>query len=231
AAALRPRYYVEVEKRVYLSVVEDSVLVGIPDVSVFSRQPAPQPETDKMAIATLPSAFEPITVTVPVVEEVQERYLEIREVGSDVVITTIELLSPKNKQAGEGRNAYLQKRQQILASLTHLIEIDLLRAGLSMPLQGAEVTPDYQILVSRADQRPKAQLYAFGLHDPIPTFPLPLRSGDQEPLVNLKEILEGVYDRAGYDLRINYAESPQPALTSEHEAWVDALLKEAGLRS
>lgn len=46
AVALRPRYYVEVEKRVYLSVLEDSILVGIPDVSVFSRQPAPQQETE-----------------------------------------------------------------------------------------------------------------------------------------------------------------------------------------
>jgi hypothetical protein len=54
--------------------------------------------------------------------EIRERYLEIREGGSEVVITVMELLSPKNKQAGEGRNAYEQKRRSILGSSTHLFD-------------------------------------------------------------------------------------------------------------
>ncbi len=34
---------------------------------------------------------------------VNERYLEVREMVTDKVITAIELLSPKNKKSGEGR--------------------------------------------------------------------------------------------------------------------------------
>jgi Protein of unknown function (DUF4058) len=99
---------------------------------------------------------EPMLVEIPLAEEVQERYLEIREVATGRVVTMIELLSPKNKRSGDGRDAYSQKRQRIMLSQTHLVEIDLLRSGETLPMVGA--TPsDYRILVSRSDRRPQAQ--------------------------------------------------------------------------
>lgn len=161
----------------------------------------------------------------------RESYLEIREGTSGSVITTIELLSPKNKRSGEGRNAYCADRQQVLASYTHLIEIDLLRSGNPMPIYGSEVNTDYCILISREDRRPTAQLYAFNLQDSIPAFALPLKLGDTEPLVELKPILDGVYDRAGFDLRLDYTHSAQPPLLREDAAWANALLQAKGLRS
>lgn len=149
ALPLRPNYYVAIEKRTYM-VEPDSVLAGIPDVSVFSKSAANrQGDESQAATAVLPSASEPLTVTVPLMEEMQERYLEIREVKTGAVITTLEVLSAKNKRAGEGRDAYLRKRQQVLTSLTHLVEIDLLRAGKPMPIQGNMPSADYRILVSR----------------------------------------------------------------------------------
>ncbi len=62
-------------------------------------------------------------------EEVKERYLEVRETKTDAVITVIEILSPKNKRKGKGRSVYEQKRHSILGSMSNLVEIDLLRAG------------------------------------------------------------------------------------------------------
>ena len=100
-----------------------------------------------------------------------------------------------------------------------------------MPIQGNPANADYRILVSRGDRRPTAQLYPFSLPDSIPNFPLPLKTGDREPLVNLGEILNGVYERAGFDLRIDYTQPVQPALSQEDEAWIDTRLKEVGLRS
>ncbi|GAB4383622.1 MAG: DUF4058 family protein [Elainellaceae cyanobacterium] len=232
ALPLRPNYYVAVEKRTYMAEPDDSVLVGIPDVSVFSKSGVNrQGDEAQTATVVLPSASEPLTVMVPLMEEMQERYLEIREVKTGAVITTLEVLSPKNKRAGEGRDAYLRKRQQVLTSLTHLVEIDLLRAGKPMPIQGNPANADYRILVSRGDRRPTAQLYPFSLHDPIPNFPLPLKAGDMEPLVNLGEILNGVYERAGFDLRIDYMQPLQPPLSEASMTWVDGLLREAGLRT
>ncbi len=229
APPLRPNYYVAVEKRTYMAEPEDSVLVGIPDVSVFLKSAQNQQGETSAATAVLPSS-EPLTVAVPLMEEAQERYLEIREVKSGAVITTIEVLSPKNKRSGARREAYLRKRQQVLASLTHLVEIDLLRAGKPMPIQGDVPDAAYRILVSRGDRRPTAHLYACTLRDAIPCFPLPLKAGDEEPVVNLNEILNGVYERAGFDLRIDYGQPVQPALAQEDAAWVAERLRGVGVR-
>jgi hypothetical protein len=186
-----------------LSGKDDSLLVGIPDVAVVAKRTAEQPS---VATVTLISP-ESITVTVPMAEEVQERYLEIREVATGVVITAIEILSPKNKQAGEGRQAYERKRNQVLASLTHLVEIDLLRGGQPLPIVGV-ARSDYRILVSRSDLRPSAQLYAFSVRQMLPNFPVPLKTGEDEPGLNLQGVFEKIYERGRYHLAIDYTKPP-----------------------
>jgi Protein of unknown function (DUF4058) len=153
------------------------------------------------------------------VEKVIERYLEIREVATGQVVTTIELLSPKNKRTGEGRTAYERKRNQILASATNLIEIDLLRGGKSLPIEG-EVLGDYRILVCRGNQRPMGDLYAFGLREPIPTIAVPLLPGEVEPSLVLQKVMDYVFDRGRYHLAIDYQQPLQPQLS------VDACLSD-----
>jgi hypothetical protein len=157
------------------------------------------------------------------VEQVTERYLEIREVATGQVVTTIELLSPKNKRAGEGRMAYERKRNQILASATNLIEIDLLRGGKSLPIEG-EVLGDYRILVCRGNQRPMGDLYAFGLREPIPTIAVPLLPGEAEPSLVLQKIMDYVFDRGRYHLAIDYQQPLQPQLSADDRAWVETRL-------
>lgn len=161
--------------------------------------------------------------------EIREGYLEIREVATREVITVVELLSPTNKRPGKGRDTYEAKRREVLASRTHLVEIDLLRAGEPMPVSGG-VTRNYQILVSRGDRRPQAELYAFNLQDPIPTFPLPLKAQEMEPIIDLHPLLDIVYDRAGYDVVIDYNHEPVPPLDEPAMTWTDHLLQQVALR-
>jgi hypothetical protein len=116
--SLIPKYRAAVEKRVY----DDALLVGIPDASVFQQTPEAEPSS----VVTTGVLSKPIRVTVPLTEEITERYLEIREVKTGRVVTVVEVLSPKNKRVGEGRDKYLTKRQKVLNSATHLVEIDLL---------------------------------------------------------------------------------------------------------
>lgn len=228
APTLLPNYYVAIEKRVYLSTPEDSLLIGIPDVSVIAPEvkSAQELEQNPTSTATLSKPDEAQTVTVALAEEVEERYLEIRETKTGRVVTVIELLSPKNKRAGEGKESYLRKRQSILTSATHLVEIDLLRGGKPMPMQGVTQFKDYRILVSRWDNRPHAQLYAFNLPDAIPKVELPLQGGDQSLVFDLKPILDGVYDRGGYHFRIDYNRATVPALSRKAAAWVNMLLSD-----
>lgn len=230
APYLRPKYRVAVEQRVYQSASDEALLVGIPDVSVKRTSAAETPSKAAMLTVAVPS-ISPTKVTVPMLEEVQERYLAVREVGTQAVITVIELLSPKNKRSGEGRRAYENKRQEILSSLTHLVEIDLLREGQPMPIVGAQVRSDYRVLVSRSDDRPIADLYAFNLPDPIPTFLLPLHPEDAEPTVDLQTLLQAIYERAGLDLAINYNSDPIPPLNESNQIWMETLLKQQQLRA
>ncbi len=137
---------------------------------------------------------------------------------------------PQNKQSVVGRLQYKTKRQKILRSDSHLVEIDLLRQGKSMPILETDIHNDYQILVSRSNIRPKAELYHFNLQDKIPQFILPLRSEDTEPIVDLQTLLHEIYDQGGYDLRLDYSRSPVPSLSGKDTVWVDELLKREGLR-
>lgn len=153
-------------------------------------------------------------------EEVQERYLEVREVGSGQVVTVIEVLSPKNKRAEEGRQAYLSKRQRILASQTHLVEIDLLRAGEPLPIASL-----YRIIVSRSQYRPKAELYPFGLRQPLPTIVVPLLPGDEEPTLAMQSILELVYRRGRYHQAIDYDQPAIPPIPKSELEWASSQIE------
>lgn len=217
---LQPKYYVAVETRTYLDDDNPELLVGIPDAIVLAASKTPSTE-----LSTVATQSRPQPIQLPMTVEVEERYLEVREVGTHQVITVIEVLSPKNKRTGEGRLAYQKKRQRVLGSSSHLIEIDLLRENAPMPMIGVQEQSDYRIVVSRATTRPTADLYAFQLQEPIPRFPLPLKPDDPELEVDLQAILLGVYDRGSYQLRIDYRQPvPPPKLSEAEQQWVNKVL-------
>jgi len=223
---LRPKYRVAIEKRVYQDAAED-LQIGRPDAAIFRAiaEPNRLPQRQGQVLV------EPVMVELPMPEEVTERFLEIREVGTGEVVTTLELLSPSNKRAGKGRQLYEKKRLKVLGSQTHLVEIDLIRAFGPLPLRGATATSLYRILVSRVEQRPLAALYSFNLSDPIPSFPLPLQPADPSVWVDLQDLVSGVYDRASYDLAIDYQLDPTPPLSASDDAWAKAWLIAQGRRS
>lgn len=225
---LRPKYRVAVEVRMYETIDENSLVVGIPDVIVKSRQTVSDSTMRNVAVAT--PTPEPVKVKVPMPVSIKEGYLEVREVGTEELVTTIEILSPTNKRQGKGRRIYEKKREQVLASLSNLVEIDLLRKGDFMPMTGENIQSHYRILVCRGNRHPIADLYAFNLQDAIPAFPLPLRSGDSEPVIDLQALLNEIYDASGYDLVVDYSQEALPALSEADAVWADALLREKGLR-
>lgn len=227
APKLRPRYLVRVERRTFLDEPGEAIFVGLPDLAVHGPPTAHVRASD--AAETGPRAGA-VSVQIPMPLEVREAYLEIREAPTGHVVTVVELLSPSNKIPGEGRDLYGRKRRTVLASLTNLVEVDLVRIGEPPPFRGNAGESDYRILVSRSERRPRADLWAFGLRDPIPAFDLPLRGGDAEPTVNVREIIDQVYDGAAYDLEIDYRTDPFPPLAEAHRAWADALLRAASLR-
>ena len=222
---VRPKYRVAVEQRTYLAVMtpDEYELVGKPDVLVVAprhqAQFAPAPGT---AVGVTPHIAE-----LPMPEEITERYLVVRAVVTGEVITVMELLSPTNKLTREGRLQYERKRLEVLGSATHLIEIDLLRAGVPFPFRVRDpvARSDYRILVSRAHHRPQAEVYLFTIRDPIPAIPVPLQPGEAEPLLALNDLVHDVYDRAGYDLTVDYHQPPPPPQICEQDVeWMQQRL-------
>lgn len=224
APRLRPRYYVAIEERTYTLEPGDLVLAGRADLAVVGAA------GDTSAPMLDPSAPGGVIVSVELPDQIRETYLEVRAAGSGQVITLLEMLSPTNKRPGEGRGQYLRKRRAVLASLTHLVEIDLLRASEPMPVSGWNGRSDYRLMISRGELRPRALLLPFSLRQAIPAFALPLRPGDDEPQVELGLLLHALYDRGGYDLRLDYAAEPDPPLAGDDAAWANTLLRDARLR-
>jgi hypothetical protein len=216
---LRPYYRVAIEQRIYLSSPGESQMI-IPDVTV--TQQSLKRSNPSTATITKPTT-QPISIELELPEEVRESYLEVREISTGRVVTVLELLSPKTKRNGEGRSAYERKRNQVLASVTHFVEIDLLRRGLAFEERG--LIDPYYVLTARGDCRPNADLYSFGLRESMPSFPMPLANNSTEPIVQLQNIFNGVYDRAGFDLAIDYRQPiPKPALSAEDETWAKDLI-------
>ncbi len=227
---LRPKYRMSMEQRVYTDTNNDDnlELVGIPDNVVFSPSSTPTKTPSNVAVA--PPKVKPLTISLPQPQTVKEWYLKVKNVETQEVVTVIEILSPKNKKLGEGRTKYLKKREQILMSLTHLIEIDLLRKGEIMPMNIDDtIKSDYRIIISRGDRRPQAELYAFNLVQEIPSIPLPLKSEDQEPLIPLQDLVHSLYERGSYDLAINYPKQTLDNLSENEQNWINNLLQEQEL--
>ncbi len=67
-----------------------------------------------------------------------------------------------------------------------------------MTVRGTRSSSTYRILISRSQQRPTAELYAFDLQHPLPSFPTPLKPEDPEPIVPFQNIFSDLYDRARY---------------------------------
>jgi hypothetical protein len=130
APKLRPRYVVRVEERVYVEYLPDEHVTSFrPDIVVSERLlPSAHQRVDDFELN--PAAV----ITLPVPEHQHEAFLTVRHRETLNVVTVIEILSPNNKRAhSSGRQEYLRKREAVLMSDAHLIEIDLLRGGERLP--------------------------------------------------------------------------------------------------
>jgi Protein of unknown function (DUF4058) len=85
---------------------DDDLFIGIPDAVVLSSSTS----TLSLAFSGTATQLRPKQVTLPMPVEVKERYLEVREVGTDALITVIELLSLKNKRTQDEK---LMRRSEV----------------------------------------------------------------------------------------------------------------------
>jgi hypothetical protein len=158
-------------------------------------------------------------------DEIKEARLEIIEVKSKSLVTVIEVLSPTNKIRGsEGRKSFLKKRREVLGSAVNWVEIDLLRAG--APSQPPRVASDYRILVSKGPDHVQGRFWFVHLRQALPVVGIPLRDPDPDVPLDLGAVLRTAYDRAAYDLSVDYSIPPDPPLDPADAEWAKNMLHE-----
>jgi hypothetical protein len=224
---LRPKYHVRVEERVYISDENDPGRKAIiPDLKVRTTDSADAPIFSDSNTSTAAVA-EPMLLTTLIEDEIHEARLEVIDREQRSVVTVIEILSPTNKIVGSrGRASYEQKRVEVMQSPSHFVEIDLLRDGES--IQTRELLPkaDYYVHVSKKALRPKGIVWPILLSQQLPAIDIPLLAEDPDVKLDLQTVLNTAYERAAYDLEIDYRRSPNPQLPAEYGEWAERLLKD-----
>lgn len=198
----------------------------VPDVGILERD---EPGEGGVAVA-----IEAAPLVLPQKLRIPTEYarVDIRTMAGDLLVTSIELLSPVNKRAGaEGADAYERKREELFDSSAHLLEIDLLRAGQRPRFSRPLPSHPYFVYLTRASHSAHVEVWPIGLRNKLPVVAVPLRHPDPDVPLDLTAALRQVYDNARYERRIDYRNPPPlPDLPPDDLAWLDARLRERGLR-
>jgi hypothetical protein len=225
-ATLGPAYFADVEVRTSLDDLGILASVDLyPDVAVLGADTTP-------ANAAAPAVIAPIQRLALPADRTRTRTVQVRQTGSNTLVTAIELLSPSNKQ-GRGLELYRQKRERLLLSACHLVELDLLRRGQrpGWELEEPPLDAAYVCLVNRAASMRVSEIWPLRLAEPLPLLPIPLLPPDPDALLDLTSALRQIYARARYERRLDYrAGPPPPELSVAEAAWLDAHLRARGLR-
>ena len=202
-----------------------------PDVQVREPWTLKEPVATEAASKPPPTvATEPIRVFL---DEAIERWLEIRDATSRL-ITVLELLSPTNKRECVERDRYLRKRRRFIGGGVNLVEVDLVRQGVSVFPQTIRNVLErahacYGVCVFRVARPGEQDVYPVRLRERLPCIRIPLRSTDADVVVDLQPLIDQCHERGRYHL-LDYRLDPDPAFPPEEAAWVDHVLREHGMR-
>jgi len=213
-ALLAKRYVLNNQSVGLLSLPEEQRVI-YPDVHVV--HPSPRIAETAVAYETQALASPATQLISPMSEEVPVMSVEVRDIANRRLVTVIEILSPVNKM-GEGAVDYAKKRQDVLKTATHLLEIDLLRRGLRIGLAGELPPADYYVYLSRFTHRPYTDVWPVALRDPLPVVPVPLLPPDADVPLNLQRAVNACYDLVHYERLLDYAAAPPPPPLSEADA-------------
>lgn len=230
---LKPKYVAILQDRLYLTDIERPVLPDVAVVTTGRPSVSRQPNV-RGAVAVL----EPDPAREYVLqreEEVREPYLTIVEpTARDRVVTSIEVLSPKNKGRHAGRRSYRQKRRELWDGGANLVEIDLLRGGRPTVETTDNQLDDqgsfhYLVVVTRREL-PRRSIYATTVRQRLPRVAVPLLPGDPDVTLDLGAAFANTWDQGPYPEVLDYDRPPPGKMAPEDVAWCEQLLAEKGFR-
>ena len=144
---------------------------AIPDVAIVEVGGG---RRDNLQTASGVLMLEPVTIDLPAEElvEVRDVWIEIRHRPERNLVTAIEVLSPTNK-TGEGFHDYCSKRRSLIHRHVHLVEFDFLVRGQRLPMRQKLPLGDFFVFTSRAERRPKCDVYGWSVRQACPAFRSP----------------------------------------------------------
>ncbi len=220
AGHLPTAYHASIGERVSLVSHQEHRLqtkTVIPDVAITGGGPS---DYAASSTATL-SEVQPTTIPhiIDAQEELRETYVEIVRRDDQSLVTVIELLSPSNKTE-PGLSQYVQKQNLLLHEKVHLLELDLLLGGERRRFQKPLPPGHFYAMLSRVENRPNCDVYAWNLASRIPAVPVPLLAPDPDILVNLAAVFETTYGRGRYADIVRYDDKPELAVGAETLDWI-----------
>jgi hypothetical protein len=225
ADAAPERYVVRTGERSYVVLVESGGKNShpfVPDVSVTTpRGRKKGGKKGATAVAEPAAAGKPHVLRAFIEDEHREKFVEIYETDPETrLVTTIEVLSPSNKQPGmPGWDLYQRKRQSILLGYVNLVEIDLLRGGQRPPMLDPWPDSPYTLMVARARKPQACLVWEAHFREPLPTLPVPLAKPDSEIPLELQPLIDTIYQRFRYERSIDYGAELTPPLGPDEAAW------------
>lgn len=167
-------------------------------------------------------------------DEFTEEFIEIRSRTDNRLVTLLEVVSPANKTTAAGRQAYLDKRKEVLSQRAGIVEIDLVMQGKPMLTYARDTLPefDHVVSVTRATAPDRYEIYTATIQKRLPKFKLPLAPDDRDALLDLQGAFLRAYDLGNFASQIDYKAPPPPdvALADPQRAWIDDLLKQTKVR-
>jgi Protein of unknown function (DUF4058) len=224
-AGIPEEYSVFIQERVTsIALPDHEQKASFPDIGLSTANDYRPPG----GTATLSTTEAETAIVEHEFEELEkETYLEITRRSDRQLITVIELLSPSNK-VSPGAPVYMAKRKSLLHQYVHLVEIDLLIRGARLPMRNPLPRGDYYALVSRAEERPKARVYAWTVRQPMPIIPIPLMAPDPDFRLDLGALFRQAYDTGLYAREIKYAVDPPAFLRPDDRDWAREKARAAG---
>src|SRR4029077_2010344 len=117
---------------------------------------------------------------------------------------------------------YKMKRNALLHSRVHLVEIDLLVGGERMPLHVGLPVGQYCAFASRGNRRPDCDVYAWSIRQALSNILIPLSAPDPDLVLELAELVATTYKRGRYDRSLPYSVQPAAPLPADDLQWAAA---------
>lgn len=216
----------------YVAVeLEDGWQARKPDVRVVEEPSSSSPRTEATAVAVMPELAEELVIELDAEPRIHRTVHVIDQTSGGRLVTSIEFLSPWNKEPTDGCQQFRTKQREILEGGVNLVEVDLILAGeWAMSVPRHFVPPPYRhpyrICVRRANELLRAVCYKTSLRHRLPVIRIPLRPDDPDVRLDVQKLIDTAWQSGAY-YTLNHTRGPLPPLDDDDAQWVRERLRES----